>query len=381
MITPERSLRAWLDRPLVTALAAVLFGCIVVAAQLAREGDVSAFVRAAPPWVNAAAVPADLHVGSAGYDGEFYYALALDPLTDRRTDHGVTLDLPAYRQQRIVYPLLAWAVSLGDARRVPWALVIVNLVGLAAIGWLGGRLAHGARRHASWGLLFALYPGFVITLTSDLTEIVAASFVLAALLWLRGRRTVRAAGALSLAVLSRETTVLLAAVAGLAALVASWRRPRRWVPLLLPGIVFVGWQLFLAAHWHEAATREGATAVSLPFLGLLVALWADPQRFAPLRLAVWAAIVVFVVAMVLIGVRSVGSARTPHERWAFYAYLALATVLEVNIWATGAVLRALTELAMLTALLALGSSRSLRVSLLGAEVALSFVLVATGLRI
>ena len=374
-------MRARLDRPLATALAAILFGCIAVAAQLAREGDVSALVRAAPPWVDAAAAPAGLRVGTAGYDGQFYYALALDPLTDRRTEHGVTFDHPAYRQQRIVYPLLAWAISLGDAGRLPWALVVVNLVGLFAIGSLGALLALEVRRHALWGLLFALYPGFVITVTSDLTEIVAAVFVLAALLWLRRQQTLRAAGALSLAVLSRETTVLLAAASGVGALVGSWQRPRRWLPFLLPGIALIAWELFLAARWHATATAEGATAVSPPLLGFLVAVWSDPQRFAPPRLAVWTGILAFVLAMVAIGARSVRSVRTPYERWAWYAYLALAAILEVNIWATGAVLRALTELAMLTALFALGTSSSLRTAFLALEIALSAVLIATGMRI
>ncbi|MBU6422434.1 MAG: hypothetical protein KGJ98_10295 [Chloroflexota bacterium] len=374
-------MRDLLDRPLATALAALLFGCAVVAVQLAREGDVSAFVRAAPPWVDPASAPSGLRVGTAGYDGQFYYALALDPLTDRRTEHGVTFDRPAYRQQRIVYPLLGWAVSLGQAGRVPWSLVLVNLVGLFAIGLIGAQLALGARRHALWGLLFPLYPGFVITVTSDLTEIVAAVFVLAALLWLRGQRTLRAAGALSLAVLSRETTVLLAATAGLGALVASWRQPRRWAPLLLPGMALIVWQIFLASRWHETATAEGTTALSPPLLGLLVAVWSDPQRFAPARLAVWAGILAFVMAMVVVGARSLGSSIPRYERWAWSVYLALAALLEANIWATGGVLRALTELAMLTALFALTASRSLRTALLALEIALSGVLVATGLRI
>ncbi len=371
----------WLDRPLAAALAALLLGGAVVTVQLSRDGDVSAFVRAAPPWTDPAEAPDSLRVGTAGYDGMFYYRLALDPFTDQRTHDGITFDRPAYRQQRIVYPVLAWIVSLGHASSVPWALVLVNLGGLFAIGWVGGMLARDAGRHALWGLLFPAYPGFVITLTSDLTEIVAATFVLAALMWLRGGRTVPAAGALSLAVLARETTVLLALAAGLAALVTSPRRTRSWVPLLAPGLVLVAWQAALLARWHETAASEGATALAPPLVGILVAAWHDPERFGPVTLAVWAAIVTFVLAMAVIGIRAVRGARATHERWAFYAYLAFATILEANIWANGAVLRAVTELAMLTGLLVLGASVALRKTLLGSELALSVVLLASGLRI
>lgn len=355
----------WLDRPLAPALVGLLLGCAVVAVQLSREGGASAFVRAAP----------------AGYDGMFYYRLALDPFTDQRTDFGITFDRPAYRQQRIVYPLLAWILSLGDARRVPWALVLVDLAGLFAVGWIGGALARAAGRHALWGLLFPAYPGFAITLARDLTEIVASAFLLAALLWLRRGHAVRAAGALSLAVLARETTILLALAAGIAALVASPRRLRSWVPLLAPGLVLVAWQLVLLARWHETAASEGATSLAPPLVGIMVAAWHDPERFGPITLSVWAAIVAFVFAMAAVGIRALRAARAPHERWAFYAYLALATILEANIWANGAVLRAVTELAMLTALLAMGASAVLRKSLLGLELALSIVLLASGLRI
>lgn len=373
---------AWrrLDRPLGPALLALLLGSIVVAFQLSRDGDVSAFVRAAPPWTDPAAVPPGLRVVSAGYDGMFYYRLALDPFTTEVTAHGITFDRPAYRQQRILYPLAAWILSAGQEQRVPVTLVLVDLIGLSAIGWLGGALARDAGRHALWGLLFSTYPGFVITLTSDLTEIVAAVCVLAALWWLRRARSVAGAAMLALATLARETTILVAAAAGVAAFRASPRLVRAWLPFVAPAIVLAAWQATLVVRWHETAAGEGATSVTLPFLGVLAAAWFDPQRFSPTQLAVWAAIVAFVLATIFIGFRCLRNAR-PHERLAWYAYLALATILEANIWANGAVLRALTDLEMLTALLALGASLPWRRTLFALDLVLCLVLVGSGLRI
>lgn len=52
---------------------------------------------------------------------------------------GVSLDHPSYRQQRILYPLSVYVVSLGQAAWVPSALILVNLAGLAVLGGLGGR--------------------------------------------------------------------------------------------------------------------------------------------------------------------------------------------------------------------------------------------------
>src|SRR5581483_2374315 len=82
-------------------------------------------------------------------DSQFYYRLALAPLDGRDPLYGVTMDDPAYRTQRIAYPLLAWAASFGHPRLVPFAI--------------------------------ALWPGFLVTLTHDTTEIVFAAFMLAAL--------------------------------------------------------------------------------------------------------------------------------------------------------------------------------------------------------
>ena len=50
--------------------------------------------------------------GKAGYDGQFNYAIAADPL-----HASPALDVPAYRYQRILYPLLVRALALGQEDR------------------------------------------------------------------------------------------------------------------------------------------------------------------------------------------------------------------------------------------------------------------------
>ena len=64
--------------------------------------------------------------GSEGYDGQFAYYIAVDPTSAR-----AKLDVPAYRYQRILYPLLARALGLGQMAWIPWSLLVVNLVALA----------------------------------------------------------------------------------------------------------------------------------------------------------------------------------------------------------------------------------------------------------
>src|SRR3989344_1061222 len=62
-----------------------------------------------------------------GYDGQFYYLLARRPF-DFETI-GRVIDFPAWRYQRIIYPLTVWFLSLfGNAVLVALFLPLVNIV-------------------------------------------------------------------------------------------------------------------------------------------------------------------------------------------------------------------------------------------------------------
>src|SRR6202008_2110594 len=117
--------------------------------------NVTEFVQRARPYARRGQVPRGLAVfPGTGYDGQFYYRLALGPADLHRTAFGITMDAP-YRLQRIGYPALGWLAALGRHAWVPAALVAVNVLALGAIGLAGGMLARDCGRHALWGLLFA----------------------------------------------------------------------------------------------------------------------------------------------------------------------------------------------------------------------------------
>lgn len=50
------------------------------------------------------------------------------------------LDVPAYRYQRVLYPLLARALTLGTDHLIPYALIAINLIALTAGTWVTERL-------------------------------------------------------------------------------------------------------------------------------------------------------------------------------------------------------------------------------------------------
>ena len=200
-----------LDRRWVVMLITSVFALMFSAARLqALGGGPASFVVAGDQFVRVAAAPAGLPVTHGpGYDGQFFYRLALRPWTQHRTEFGITFDEPAYRQQRIVYPLVSFVVGRGAPAATAWVLLGCNIAAAAALGWLGAALARRRTRHALWGLAFAAYPGFVLVIARDLADLLAAALLLAGILALDRQRPVLAAATLTLAGLTRESTLVL----------------------------------------------------------------------------------------------------------------------------------------------------------------------------
>src|SRR5690606_27140200 len=179
--------------------------------------------------------PSDGHLHvfpSAGYDGQFYWRLAVDPTEwGRDRHHGVAFD-SAYRAPRIGYPTVAHLAAGGRADLVVWSLVAVNVAAVGVVAHAAARLAGGAGRDPLGGLAVAAAPGLVLALGRDLTECVTVAGLVGGIAALAARRPLLATGAWTLAVLSREQALLLVGA------YAAWRLAVRaglgtrwpWVP-------------------------------------------------------------------------------------------------------------------------------------------------------
>jgi hypothetical protein len=166
-----------------------------------------------------------------GYDGQFYYFLAVDPKHGR--DY---MDAPGIIYSRIGYPMTVRAVSGGNASLIPYMMVLVNLA--AAIG---GTLAvafllRSRGLPAAFALLYGFFPGLTIAVLRDLTEPLAFGLAAAGLLAFNPRskwRLLASASLFGLAMLTRETVALFPAILALGLLVgtgtaSSWRERLRW---------------------------------------------------------------------------------------------------------------------------------------------------------
>ena len=229
-----RSLAGATDRPAVAGLISLLAALAFALArwQTWAGGSISRFILVGRHFATPAQLPPGMPVAPTyGYDGQFFYRLAINPLNLHHVAYGITMDR-SYRYMRIGYPMLTWLVSLGQHSLVPVMLVAVNIAAIGAMGYLGAVFAKDGGRHALAGLLMPGYFGLITSLSRDTAEPVAAACLLAGLLAVRARRPVLAGVLLAYGALTRETVMV--AVAAIALARVAWPsapqaapRPRR----------------------------------------------------------------------------------------------------------------------------------------------------------
>ena len=225
-----------------------------------------------------------------GYDGQFCYYIALDPVNAR-----YYIDTPAYRYERILYPLVARALALGQPSLVPYTLILVNLLAISGCVLL---LAFWLRRRkiSPWlAVVYGLYSGVFVGFERDLTEPLAYFFVMLAVYLYDFRRSVIWAGiCFGLATLARETALIFALPYIAAVLLHSrsvdragssrfWRSAvANWRPAaLMLGLAagpFLIYKLFLTL-WIGGTGVPGEVMPRLiPFSGLIVLLpWRSDE--------------------------------------------------------------------------------------------------------
>lgn len=256
---------------------AIVFGRMLMPA----DGDISRFVVAGDQFVDPDTVDPPIYVyeDSWGYDGQFFWRLAVDPTQWDldRPHHGVILD-SAYRPPRILYPVLAWALAGGHDEWVATTLVLVNVLAYGVIALLGAMVAQRAGHLAVSGLLVASTSGLVFALSRDLADVVTLAALLAGVVALQRGRPGWATVAWTAAVLSRETAVLLIAGYGIWRLIGLVRRKVQLsaadLPWVVPPVVVTFWQAVLWAQIGKlpiAAADDGN--ITAPFTILLPTAW------------------------------------------------------------------------------------------------------------
>ena len=143
-----------------------------------------------------------------GHDGQQIYAIARTPTDLDELEEN--LDRPRYRLQRPLFPALGWVLHpSGGGTGLVAALFVVGVLGLLAAGIGAGALS-AALGGGTWpALLVPLLPGSYAALRLTLADTLALGLALLALLWAERGRAAPAALFGVLAVLTKESILVL----------------------------------------------------------------------------------------------------------------------------------------------------------------------------
>lgn len=209
--------------------------------------------------------------GTVGYDGQFTYFIARDGAGAEPFMDGASL-----RYQRIIYPLLARFLAVGQSDLVPYALLFINVL---ALGIGAGALAYiltwvGGNGYLAIG--YTVWVGNLFALRFTLHEILCFAFALVAVITYIHRRYIPTIGLLIFATLTKEIGFLFAIGLGLHAIFG--RGKIRWASLMMgaPLLTFLLWWGFMRLWFGTLPTRYPAAKLHLiPLQGMFDTLTAN----------------------------------------------------------------------------------------------------------
>ncbi len=273
------SLRLDLLAPVIAV--AVLFAIVVGNRLATYHGNATGFILIGQHFVGVVAPPHGALIKSpVGYDGQFFYLQAKDPLLLHDSTIGAfRASQQPFRMQRMAYPTLSYLLAAGQRGAIPWSMLVVNVLVVLLITVAFGAYARARGWSGWWSLGIGLMSGLLSATLRDLSDPLAVATMLAGvMLWQRGRRW-WAAGLLSVAVLAREP-MLLAMVAIAADAAIRWWRGRGvpgtalgivrevWPVVVVPTVVFGAWQLYVTARYGGSVSSP-SSAFLPPFVGLI----------------------------------------------------------------------------------------------------------------
>ncbi len=207
---------------------------------------------------------------SAGYDGQFYAQIAIDPAL-RDPALGTALDAPSYRARRILAPLIAFLAGLGQPGVILQLYALLNVGCWLGLAWLLYReIGHADLiAFARWtACLFSL--GALDSVRQSLVDLPALLLLVCA---------VRASSSanplpvswLSLGHLTKETH-FLASVA-----LAAWPRPdaRRVLGLAVSALPLGLWMIYVSAQLPSSPNQSGLGNFTWPLFGMFQQIGAS----------------------------------------------------------------------------------------------------------
>ncbi len=159
--------------------------------------------------------------GTKGYDGQFAYYMAIDPHSAYRN-----MDEPGKRYQRILFPILAWLLSLGGIPSiVPWVMIGINLAAVTITTSLLAIMLSERGANPWFALTYLFYIGVLFSIRADLNEPLAMLLCLVGWYAYQKRLTWQAILLFALGGLAKEIALIFPfAIAAWELISARWRK-------------------------------------------------------------------------------------------------------------------------------------------------------------
>jgi hypothetical protein len=220
-----------------------------------------------------------------GYDGQWYLALAHDPLLLRQ-DLTSRFDNPRYRAGRPLQGWLGWLLAAGRPAAIPLGLLALGPLAVGVGCAATARILSAFGRSPVWGLGFALVPGVWAGVALATAEPLGLALGALGLSLVLDRRSGLAGLAFAGAALTKESYLAFAVAAGLHLLldrsVARPVRLRAAALALVPGLAGLGgWWLYLVTRVPVSPDRGWVGVLVLPFTDWPRWLWALGHYQAP----------------------------------------------------------------------------------------------------
>ena len=142
-------------------LTLLLLGGLMAWVMIANSGDPLALARLGTRFSQGDPE------GTTGYDGQYVYYIARDLNPETVAER---IDVPAYRYQRILLPLLARLLSFGNLDAIPWVLATLGLFSQFAGTWTFAILLRRWGINPWYALVYGLWVGLVLAVRLDLSE-------------------------------------------------------------------------------------------------------------------------------------------------------------------------------------------------------------------
>ena len=255
--------------PLAAGALALVAATLVLVPSLRPVGwNITALPRVGshgPLGADARRIDPSFHTIQAGsYDGQYYWAVAVDPLATGGVHRDV--DAPSYRYGHPLYGWLGWLFSAGQHGAAAAALLAVGLISFvaaaAAAAWLGLR-----RGSFGWESLFVVAnAGLLYSAAHDLAEPLCAALLLIGLVaYVDGRRRV-ALLCFGLLPLAKEPLIVVPIAVAVWELWRNRARIRAVLPFGAVLVPSVAWWVYERIHlgtWFTARSH----ALGPPFSG------------------------------------------------------------------------------------------------------------------